>query len=85
MSPGPRRLRVSDDPAHADVDERRRLGLELEAGWKLLQFERHAEPALDGLIAGNDHPEEHGNAERQHLQPEMPERPDRLHAYSTRV
>ena len=37
--------------AHAHVDRGRRLADEFESGRKLLQLERHAQPALDGLLA----------------------------------
>ena len=61
--------------AHADVDGRRHVAVQLEAGRHLLQLERHAQAALDGLLAGHDHPEQQRQPERQQLQPEVAERP----------
>ena len=69
--------------ADPHVDERRRIALQLETRGELLQLERHAQAALDRLLAGHDQPEQHGQAERQHLQAEVLERPDRHHVYCT--
>ena len=60
MSPATTPAERAGRAAHADVHERRRLALQLEAGRKLLQLERHAQAALDRLLAGHDHPQQHG-------------------------
>src|SRR5262249_37794471 len=61
--------------ADADIDRRRHVPEQLEPGGHLLELERNAQPALDGLLAGDDHPEQHCQAERQYLQSEVLERP----------
>src|SRR6185436_19494499 len=69
-------------PSHADVNGGGRLALDFEALWELLQFERRAKPALDDLLARDRHPHRDADAERQHFQAEVPERPDRPHVSS---
>ena len=54
----------------------------------LLELERHAKAALNRLFTGDGHPQQQREAERQHLQPEVAERPHRCetaasHVYST--
>ena len=83
MSPGPMRDSVARRAAHAHVDQRRRLSHHLDAIRELLEFERHAKPALHRLVAGNEQPQQDGKADRQRLQPEMAERPRCLHAVCT--
>jgi len=61
------------------VDGRRRFALQLETGWKLLQLERHPQHALDRRFAGDDHPQQDAEAERQELELEMIEPPRAFH------
>ena len=69
--------------AHAHVDERRSLTHHLDAGGKLLEFERNAKTPLDRLVAGHEQPQQDRNADRQRLEPEVTEGPGCLHAGCT--
>ena len=63
MSPGESGRACRTPPARG----RRRssaVAAQLETGGKLLQFERDAESALDGLFARDDHPQQHARAPR---------------------
>ena len=61
--------------AHADVHGGGHVAEQLEAGRHLRQLERHAQAALDGLFAGDDHPQQQREPDRQHLEPGIAERP----------
>ena len=58
MSPAPTRLSAPDAPRTRTSTVRRHVAQQFEAGRKLLQLERHAQPALDRLLAGDDHPQQ---------------------------
>src|SRR5438128_1300688 len=65
--------------ALSDVDRRRQLATDFETGRKLLELERHAESALDRLLARDRHPQHHGTGERKQLECEVAKRPDPHH------
>ena len=67
--------------ANANVDERRWFAAQLQTRRKLLELKRNTEAALDGLLAGNRHPQQNGERHGEQLEPEMAEGRD--HVYCT--
>ncbi len=65
--------------AHAHLHAGGDFPLQLDARRKLLQLERHTQAALHGFLAGDRHPQQQRQEQRQQLEPDVPERPDGLH------
>ena len=73
-SPGSRRLEHRRRSAHPHVDGGRRVADDLELRRHVAELERHAQAALDDLLAGHGQPQQRRQRDRQHLQAEVAER-----------
>ena len=79
MSPGETRLSVPDAPRTRTSAVVGTSPSNSRPAGKLLQLERYAQAAFHGLLAGDDHPQQHRNRHGQQLQADVAERPDGAH------
>ena len=59
--------------AQPDLDAVGRVANHFEVRWDVAEFQRHAEDALDDVLARHRQPQETGEDERDELEPEVPE------------
>ena len=73
MSPAAMRLSAPDDPRTRTSTVSGRLPTISRPLRQVLELDRRAQHALDHALAGDDQPQQRGDADRQELQPEVAE------------